>query len=73
MISARQIAVVAMSAAAMLLIGASSLPCDVRAQGSCSDQCRAAFNTCYKATSNRAACESQLQRCLTGCIVSKGG
>lgn len=73
MISVRQLVIVASAAVAMLMLGGGSLPCGVLAQGSCSDQCRSAFNGCYKSTSNRAACESQLQRCLTGCLTSKGG
>ena len=44
----------------------------VRAQGAgCSDQCRAVFGACYKATANRAACEQQMQRCLERCIQTK--
>jgi hypothetical protein len=56
------------------LLSASGPTCGVQAQGpSCSDQCRAAFGACYKATANRAACELQLQRCMDGCHASKRG
>ena len=70
MISVRKIGIAAAAAVLMLLVGGSTLPCS--AQGSCSDSCRAAFGACYKNTSNRAACEGQLQRCLQGCLGSKG-
>ncbi len=56
------------------LLSASGPTCGVLAQGTgCSDQCRAAFGACYKATANRAACEMQLQRCLDGCHAAKRG
>jgi hypothetical protein len=71
MISIRKIGIATAAAVLLLLVGGSSLPCS--AQGSCSDGCRAAFGACYKSTSNRAACEGQLQRCLQGCLASKGG
>ena len=70
MTSVRRIGIAAAAAVLMLLVGGSTLPCS--AQGSCSDSCRAAFGACYKNTSNRAACESQLHRCLQGCLGSKG-
>ena len=69
--SAKRIGIAAMVAGLMLLIGGTSVPCN--AQGSCSEGCRSAFSSCYRATSNRAACEGQLQRCLQGCLASKGG
>jgi hypothetical protein len=60
------------AAALGLLLSASGPTCGLQAQGTgCSDQCRAAFGACYKATSNRAACEMQLQRCLDGCHMAK--
>lgn len=71
MIGVRKIGISVAAAALMLLVGGSTAPCS--AQGSCSESCRAAFGACYKNTSNRAACESQMQRCLQGCIHSKGG
>jgi hypothetical protein len=53
---------------------ASGPMCGVTAQGAgCSENCRAAFGACYKATANRAACELQLQRCLEQCHASKRG
>jgi hypothetical protein len=56
------------------LLSASGPTCGVFAQSTgCSDQCRAAFGACYKATANRAACETQLQRCLDGCHAAKRG
>ena len=66
MISRKKIGIAAGAAALMLLLGGASDPCS--AQGSCSEGCRAAFSDCYRNTSNRAACESQLQRCLQGCV-----
>lgn len=71
MISAKRLGIATIAAALMLLVGGASVPCS--AQGSCSEGCRAAFSACYKSTSNRAACEAQLQRCLQGCLGSKGG
>ena len=70
MLGMRKIGIAAAAAVLMLLIGGSSLPCS--AQGSCSENCRASFGACYKNTSNRAACEQQMQRCLQGCLHSKG-
>lgn len=60
-------------AAAVLLsfVGASTAPCPVSAQGTCSDTCKSAYGTCYRTTSNRAGCEAEYQRCLQGCISSK--
>jgi hypothetical protein len=56
------------------LLSASGPSCGVFAQGTgCSDNCRASFGACYKATANRAACEQQLQRCLDGCHMAKRG
>jgi hypothetical protein len=57
--------------ALLMLVGGATVPCGVNAQAGCADQCRAAYGGCYKATSNRAACESLLQRCLHGCIGPK--
>lgn len=63
-----------LTAAAMMMIGSAVAPVCVQAQGSgCVESCRASFGACYKATSNRAACEGQLQRCMQGCIASKRG
>lgn len=61
-----------------LLLGialtASGPLCSGQAQGmSCSDNCRAAFGACYKATANRTACELQLLHCLEACHMSKRG
>jgi len=41
------------------------------AQNACSSSCKAAYGSCYKSTHDRAKCQSQLQRCLEGCIRSK--
>lgn len=71
MIGIKGIGFAAAAAVLMLLVGGSSVPCS--AQGSCSEGCRAAFAACYRSTSNRSACESQFQRCLQGCVGSKGG
>jgi hypothetical protein len=71
MISIKRIGFAALAATLLLLVGGSSVPCS--AQGSCSESCRAAYASCYRSTSNRSACEGQLQRCLQGCIASKGG
>jgi hypothetical protein len=63
-----------LAAVAVMLVGSAVAPSCVQAQGSgCVDNCRASFGACYKATSNRAACEGQLQRCMQGCIASKRG
>lgn len=70
--SLRRFVMAASIAAASLLMAASVPVCPVAAQGaSCSEQCKAAFGACYKATANRSACEAQLQRCLQGCISSR--
>jgi hypothetical protein len=71
MISTRKFGIAVIAAGLMLLTGGSSVPCS--AQGSCSEGCRSAFAACYRSTSNRSACEGQLQRCLQGCLASKGG
>lgn len=68
----RTVALVAIALMAVLLSQASTPSCAV-AQSGCSEQCKAAYGSCYKATANRAACEAQLQRCLQGCIAGKGG
>jgi len=46
-------------------------PCVVRAEGSCSSACRAAYGACYKKSQDRSKCQAQWQRCLEGCIHSK--
>ncbi|MBO0741985.1 MAG: hypothetical protein J2P51_11230 [Hyphomicrobiaceae bacterium] len=46
-------------------------PCFVRAEGSCSSGCKAAYGACYKKSQDRSKCQAQLQRCLEGCIRSK--
>ena len=57
-----------------LAVSASAPGCGVLAQGAgCTEACKAAFGSCYKSTANRAACETQMQRCLEGCIQSKRG
>jgi hypothetical protein len=57
-----------------VVLSASGPSCGSVAQGTgCSDNCRAAFGACYKATANRAACEQQLQRCLEHCHMAKRG
>jgi hypothetical protein len=57
-----------------VVLSASGPTCGSVAQGTgCSDNCRAAFGACYKATANRAACELQLQRCLDNCHAAKRG
>jgi hypothetical protein len=35
---------------------------------SCSAACRTSYGNCYKKSQDRAKCQSQLQRCLEGCI-----
>jgi hypothetical protein len=35
---------------------------------SCSAACRTSYGACYKKSQDRAKCQSQLQRCLEGCI-----
>ncbi|HRK19955.1 MAG TPA: hypothetical protein PK970_13435 [Hyphomicrobiaceae bacterium] len=70
--SLRRMMMVAVVAASAVLAVAAVPVCPVAAQGaSCSDACKAAFGACYKSTANRAACESQLQRCLQGCISAR--
>jgi hypothetical protein len=59
---------IAVAMAAMLAVGAAHPDCRVAAQGNCSNDCKAAYGSCYKASQNRAACEAQLQRCLQGCM-----
>lgn len=66
------------SATALLLAllisvgGSVTSSCGAQAQGGgCVESCRAAYGHCYRSTSNRAACEAQLQRCMQGCIASK--
>lgn len=71
MYGTRKIAIAAIAVVQLLFIGGSSVPC--AAQGSCSEGCRAAFASCYRSTSNRSACEAQLQRCLQGCVATRGG
>jgi hypothetical protein len=71
MVGIKRIGIAAVAAVLLLLVGGSSVPCS--AQGSCSEGCRSAFASCYRSTSNRSACEGQLQRCLQGCVASKGG
>lgn len=68
----RSVAIVAVALLAALLSQATMPTCAV-AQSGCSEQCKAAYGSCYKATANRAACEAQLQRCLQGCISGRGG
>ena len=46
-------------------------PCLVRAEGSCSSGCKAAYGACYKKSQDRSKCQAQLQRCLEGCIHSR--
>jgi hypothetical protein len=56
------------------VVTASVPTCTVFAQGSaCSQSCKAAYGDCYKSTQNRSACQSQLQRCLEGCMAGKRG
>lgn len=68
----RSVAIAAVALAASLFMSAGVPSCAI-AQGGCSEQCKAAYGSCYKATANRAACEAQLQRCLQGCIAGKKG
>jgi hypothetical protein len=69
MIRLKTTGIATLAAAMMMLAGSSVAPC---AQGSgCVDSCRAAYGSCYKATSNREACQAQMQRCMQGCIASK--
>jgi hypothetical protein len=65
---------VALLAVGLMLAGSAVAPCTVNAQaGACAEGCRAAYGSCYRSTSNRSACEGQLQRCMQGCIASKRG
>jgi hypothetical protein len=73
MINLKSFGIAAAAAALMLFVGASSPSCSVQAQAGCSGDCKSAFGACYRATSNRSACEAQMQRCLQGCIASKRG
>jgi hypothetical protein len=73
MINIKSFGIAAAAAALMLLVGAANPSCSVQAQAGCAGDCRAAYGACYRATSNRAACEAQLQRCMQGCIASKRG
>jgi hypothetical protein len=41
------------------------------AQSSCRSACWESYGSCYKATNSRHRCQSQLQRCLNGCIRSR--
>lgn len=70
--SIRSLAIIAIALVATAFMSA-GVPTCANAQGGCSEQCKAAFGSCYKATANRAACEAQLQRCLQGCIAGKRG
>jgi hypothetical protein len=65
--------IVAALAAVTLLLGATVPDCVQAQGGGCVEGCRAAYGDCYRSTSNRAACEAQLQRCMQGCIASKRG
>jgi len=57
-----------------VLLGASFLPpCIVRAEASCSSQCKAAYGACYKSSQDRSKCQAQLQRCLESCLRSRRG
>jgi hypothetical protein len=69
----RSLGIAATVAALMLLVGAAAPSCSLSAQAGCAGECRAAYGACYRSTSNRAACEAQMQRCLQGCIASKRG
>ncbi len=71
MINIRSLGIATAAATLMLLVGAATPSCSVSAQAGCAGECRAAYGACYRATSNRAACEAQMQRCLQGCIASK--
>jgi hypothetical protein len=63
---------IAVAMALATLVGGASLPDCASAQGAgCADGCRANYGNCYRSTANRAACESQLQRCLQSCISAK--
>jgi hypothetical protein len=73
MFNIRSFGIAAIAATLMLLAGAATPSCSVNAQAGCSGECRAAYGACYRATSNRAACEAHMQRCLQGCIASKRG
>lgn len=68
----RSMAIIGLALLAAFISQATSPTC-ANAQSGCSEQCKAAYGSCYKATANRAACEAQLQRCLQGCIAGKGG
>lgn len=70
--SIRSLAIIAVALMASALMSGGAPTC-ANAQGGCTEQCKAAYGSCYKATANRAACEAQLQRCLQGCIAGKKG
>jgi hypothetical protein len=73
MTRAKGLSIVALLAVVASLAAAATPICSAQAQGGCAAECRAAYGSCYKSTANRAACESQMQRCLQGCIASKRG
>jgi hypothetical protein len=52
---------IAIASAALLLAVANN-------KESCSAACRTSYGACYKKSQDRAKCQSQLQRCLEGCI-----
>jgi hypothetical protein len=60
--------------AALLVLLSAGLgvgPREAAAQNACSSGCRAAYGACYKSTHDRSRCQTQLQRCLEGCIRSR--
>jgi hypothetical protein len=64
---------IALSALLLAVTASALLPlCAVSARSStCSSSCKAAYGNCYKKSLDRSKCQSQLQRCLEGCIRSR--
>lgn len=63
--------IVIASAAALLtgaLVDSSVSSASANNKETCSAACRASYGNCYKKSQDRAKCQSQLQRCLEGCI-----
>jgi hypothetical protein len=63
--------IVIASAAALLtgaLVGGIASDASANNKETCSAACRTSYGNCYKKSQDRAKCQSQLQRCLEGCI-----
>ena len=58
----------AASVLAATLMGGMPATATANNKESCSAACRTSYGACYKKSQDRAKCQSQLQRCLEGCI-----